>query len=408
MARFSAIPARAYFDERITDRHLRLLGLLGLHTDRHGWTWVSQGTLAELMRDPGKKRASVSQGRVSQLLKDLKEWGYVETKPRWAQDGRRLSNYTRVLFDVDDPQQEKEAEKEREDFMPHDESGDDDHGFGLPPDHPERTQNTAPAPAPRPVEPTSATQPLNTPISPGTNIPLKSEEPILAPGLNPYISPGTNRNTPLRPPQVNLIKGAGARNDDNTGALSDNLGIPANQALGEFGFIPAAKPIDPATPTGARRASAARALSQAAQAVEADPALRYRDWFREENWPLAYAFIKAFRAPRNRREATGWTKPLSEMAREGVRPNEVRDAVVEMIMDGITIKSPATIANKAITLAVGRKHGLEKARGGGKRTRGGYQPRPQNTSRLLSPEDVLRQIGAKPNDNPSQQAENPL
>lgn len=86
-ARFSIVQARAVKDERITDAQLRVLNALGMYSDKDGWCWPSQSTLAE---DIHRSRQTVN-GYIAELV-DL---GYVEKHKRFDNSIRY-----RLLFDT--------------------------------------------------------------------------------------------------------------------------------------------------------------------------------------------------------------------------------------------------------------------------------------------------------------------
>ena len=96
MSRFSVVPSRVIEDERFSMTHLRVLMALCTHTDKNGWCFPSRNTMAE--------RVKVSAARISQVTKDLCEWGYLEVTARSRNDGSQTSNGYRVLFDLGDPE----------------------------------------------------------------------------------------------------------------------------------------------------------------------------------------------------------------------------------------------------------------------------------------------------------------
>lgn len=92
-ARFSIIQSRAISDERIDSDDVRLLGAYGIFSDKDGWCWPSQETIAEML--PGKTRQWVNV-HTSTLV----ALGYMEKQPRFGEDGGQLSNKYRILFDT--------------------------------------------------------------------------------------------------------------------------------------------------------------------------------------------------------------------------------------------------------------------------------------------------------------------
>lgn len=97
MSRFIVLPARILVDDRFSSMtHLRVLMVLGAHTDKNGWAWPSRRLIGDCV--------GVSVTRVSQCIGDLKEWGYIEVHPQTREDRSQTSNLYRVLFDVGAPE----------------------------------------------------------------------------------------------------------------------------------------------------------------------------------------------------------------------------------------------------------------------------------------------------------------
>lgn len=97
MSRFIVLPARILADDRFSSMtHLRVLMVLGAHTDKNGWAWPSRRQIGDCV--------GVSVTRVSQCIGDLKEWGYVEVYPQTRKNRGQTSNRYRVLFDVGAPE----------------------------------------------------------------------------------------------------------------------------------------------------------------------------------------------------------------------------------------------------------------------------------------------------------------
>lgn len=89
--RYSIIPGDALSDPNVKDGHLRVLAVLGTHTDKNGWCKVNQKSIAERV---GKSRETVNR-----IIKDLCELGYVRKEDGWSQsEGRSISRY-QVLMD---------------------------------------------------------------------------------------------------------------------------------------------------------------------------------------------------------------------------------------------------------------------------------------------------------------------
>lgn len=102
MSRFCVLPARFLTDSRMTSMaHLRVLAAIGQHTDRNGWATVGLRLLGELVGLDGQP---LSKSRVSHIISDLVEWGYLEKTARSRNsDGGQTSNLYRVLHDVGAP-----------------------------------------------------------------------------------------------------------------------------------------------------------------------------------------------------------------------------------------------------------------------------------------------------------------
>jgi|HubBroStandDraft_2_1064218.scaffolds.fasta_scaffold14614_4 hypothetical protein len=98
MSRFCVLPARVLDDPRFTSMtHLRVLMALCTRTDKNGWAFVKRKTMGE--------KVGVSAARVSQCVRDLKAWGYVEVHEQ-IRDGVQGANHYRVLFDIGLPVEE--------------------------------------------------------------------------------------------------------------------------------------------------------------------------------------------------------------------------------------------------------------------------------------------------------------
>ncbi len=94
--RYSITPAKAVYDQRLTDADFRVLAALGVHADSQtGECWRSQTKLA---RDLGMARTTVN--RIIGRLVDL---GWIQSTPRFDDDGRQISNIYRVLMDYVPP-----------------------------------------------------------------------------------------------------------------------------------------------------------------------------------------------------------------------------------------------------------------------------------------------------------------
>lgn len=95
MTRFAVIPAAAVADSRLSLRELSVLAALGIYTDRDGWCYPSSESLGAML--------GVSGQMVRRSMAELERHGYLQTTPRYGDDGSRLSNRVRVLFDTHHP-----------------------------------------------------------------------------------------------------------------------------------------------------------------------------------------------------------------------------------------------------------------------------------------------------------------
>lgn len=91
-ARFCIIPARALGDKRLNRTDIMVLNALGMFGDKEGWSFPSIGKIAEMIN---AHRVSVSNA-----LSKLAECGYVDSRPRYRDDGSQTSNEYRILFDA--------------------------------------------------------------------------------------------------------------------------------------------------------------------------------------------------------------------------------------------------------------------------------------------------------------------
>lgn len=87
--RQSRIPGGAATDRRITGADLRVLGLLGRHTDEGGWCVRSQSTMAEQLGS--------SRGSVGKSIARLKELGYLQVKDVFDDRGARRASHYRLV-----------------------------------------------------------------------------------------------------------------------------------------------------------------------------------------------------------------------------------------------------------------------------------------------------------------------
>lgn len=95
--RYSITPARACTDPRLEGRDLQVLCFLGVHTDKLGWCFLSQGTIAD--------KIGCGRSTVQRSLARLIEAGYVQTREFSGKRAHACHAY-RVVMDADDTQLE--------------------------------------------------------------------------------------------------------------------------------------------------------------------------------------------------------------------------------------------------------------------------------------------------------------
>lgn len=109
--RYSIIPARAIFDTRLTAFDVRVLAVLGTHTDRQGWCVIKQRTIAE--------RLVATREGVNKALKKLIDCGWVEAVNQTSERFGKMASLYRVIMDHSAPEAVLEAladhDKEQED-----------------------------------------------------------------------------------------------------------------------------------------------------------------------------------------------------------------------------------------------------------------------------------------------------
>lgn len=89
--RLSIIPGRAADDLRLTLLDLRLLCVLGRHTDDEGWCYPNQARIAQQL--------DVARTSVSKAITRLVGAGYVETRPRTLPGKGKVGCFYRVILD---------------------------------------------------------------------------------------------------------------------------------------------------------------------------------------------------------------------------------------------------------------------------------------------------------------------
>lgn len=89
--RYSIVPADAYSDDRMKDLHIRVLGILGTHTNNNGWCEVNQRVIAEKC---GRTRETINR-----TIRDLCEFGYLSKQEQRTKANGRTINLYQVLMD---------------------------------------------------------------------------------------------------------------------------------------------------------------------------------------------------------------------------------------------------------------------------------------------------------------------
>lgn len=93
--RFSIIPAAAVTDPALSGGHdLKVLALLGRHTDNAGWCTRSQVKMA--------RELGCGRGTVQRSIVRLVDAGYLEVRPIVRENGGDAAAEYRVLFDIED------------------------------------------------------------------------------------------------------------------------------------------------------------------------------------------------------------------------------------------------------------------------------------------------------------------
>lgn len=90
-ARFSITQAKAVSDSRVSDSLYRTLSALGVFSDKDGWCFPAQETIAVMV---GKTRQTINE-HIAQLV----ELGYLEKRAQFKEDGGQTSNLYRLIFD---------------------------------------------------------------------------------------------------------------------------------------------------------------------------------------------------------------------------------------------------------------------------------------------------------------------
>lgn len=89
--RYSIVPADAYSDDRMKDLHIRVLGILGTHTNNNGWCELNQRVIAE--------KCKRSRETINRTIRDLCDFGYLSKKEQRTKANGRTINLYQVLMD---------------------------------------------------------------------------------------------------------------------------------------------------------------------------------------------------------------------------------------------------------------------------------------------------------------------
>lgn len=93
--RYSIFAARAVFDPRLTATDVRVLAALGTYTNKQGWCFPKQETVA--------LRVGVKRPTVVVAIKRLVDLGYLEQQQQTAPGRGRTTSKYRVKLDIEEP-----------------------------------------------------------------------------------------------------------------------------------------------------------------------------------------------------------------------------------------------------------------------------------------------------------------
>lgn len=102
--RYSIIPGEAVYNTALTDFALRVLCVIGSHTNNNGWCIIRRDTLA--------KRLSAAPRSIARSLRQLEAEGYVSVQPRFSERGTQLANRYRVHIPDRAPQDDNAGDDE--------------------------------------------------------------------------------------------------------------------------------------------------------------------------------------------------------------------------------------------------------------------------------------------------------
>lgn len=89
--RLTIFQAAAVDDSRLGNAAFRVLAALGTYSDKDGWCYPTQATLAS--------RLSITRQAVNKSLQQLSDLGYITIKPQFNQDGGKRANLYRLNLD---------------------------------------------------------------------------------------------------------------------------------------------------------------------------------------------------------------------------------------------------------------------------------------------------------------------
>lgn len=94
--RYSIIPGEAVYNRVLTDFSIRVLAVIGAHTNNNGWCVIRRETLA--------KRLGAAPRSIARSLRQLEAEGYVSVRPRFSERGTQMANHYRVHIPDRSPQ----------------------------------------------------------------------------------------------------------------------------------------------------------------------------------------------------------------------------------------------------------------------------------------------------------------
>lgn len=108
-AYFVTLPARVFFDKRLTLPQLRILGIIASHqTAKDGWAMFDQAALAAEY----DSEKPISQQAISKHIHALLCYGYIRTRANRNASGQRASNSYAIIADSAVEQEDRITRKE--------------------------------------------------------------------------------------------------------------------------------------------------------------------------------------------------------------------------------------------------------------------------------------------------------